>query len=62
MMSQKPGPPYVHGRILNRHKRGKPRYGCFMRLKSRGKRLIPLLLISGLLAIVAYIAHLLELI
>lgn len=62
MMSKKPGPPYVHGRILNRHKRGRPRFGCLARLKSRSRRLIPLLLISGLLAIIAYIAHLLELI
>lgn len=62
MMPKKPGPPYVHGRVLNRHRRGRPRFGCLERLKSRAKRMLPLLLISGLLAVVAYIAHLLELI
>jgi peptidoglycan/LPS O-acetylase OafA/YrhL len=61
-MKTKPGPPYVHGRILNRHLRGRPRFGCLERLKSRAKRLIPILFISSLLAIVAYIAHSLGLI
>jgi len=47
-MAIKPGPPYTHGRILNRHKRGRPRFSFFRRLVSRSRRLIPVLVIIGL--------------
>jgi len=55
------GPPYVHGRVLNRHKRGRPRYGVFKRLKSRAMRLVPLFLIGALVAAVLSFAKFLGL-
>ena len=43
-----PRQPQQHGRILNRHKRGRPRYGFTRRLQSRARRLVPVLVFMGL--------------
>lgn len=65
MNQQKPPPGYTgpqYGRILNRHKRGRPKYGALARIKRRAQRLIAPLIILGLAIAGFFVLKFLELI
>lgn len=50
------------GRILNRHKRGRPRFRFFQRLKNTGLKLIIPAGIFGAIGLLVWLANWLELI
>jgi hypothetical protein len=58
MWSKEPHPTEypVTGRILNRHKRGRPRFKIWQRLKSRGMKAIIPIGVFGLIGLAVWLA------
>ena len=56
-------PPHTqHGRILNRHLRGRPKFSLWQRLKSRLVKLVPFVVLGGLAALGFFVAKMLGLV